>query len=132
MLRISRYLAVIFAVCLAVGETALNWEQWQFWPLWAVDYLIVIWLLIAAWLAGRSGSGHHLPAAWAFTTGVLYMAFFGGLDELRSQSRPVSDHAVVMSLIALMLLLAVFGLVCSVAAVSRATARQNKTGSESD
>ncbi|MBI4660449.1 MAG: hypothetical protein HY735_16555 [Verrucomicrobia bacterium] len=116
MLRISRYIATFFALCLAVGETALNWGHWQFWPLWVVDYAIVVWLLVAVWLARRPSAGHHLATAWAFAAGVFYIALFGGLDDLRRTSQPISESAVLLSLIGSMLVLSLIGLGCSIIA----------------
>ena len=119
MLRVSRYLATLFAVCLAIGETTLNWGHWQFWPLWLVDYGIVVWLLTAVWLTRHPHASHHLTTAWAFAVGVLYMALFGGLDELFRSSQSISEHTVVLSLIGVMLAWSLIGLGCSIVASRR-------------
>ena len=76
----SRYVAVVFAIALGIGEAVINWGRWQYAPLWIVDYVIVAWLLWA-FVSTRGGHRIHLLlAAWAFTAGVFYMALFINLD----------------------------------------------------
>ena len=76
----SRFIAVLFAIGLGIGETVINWGRWQYAPLWIVDYVIVAWLLYA-FVSTRAGQRIHLLlAAWAFTAGVFYMALFVSLD----------------------------------------------------
>jgi hypothetical protein len=128
MLRASRYIASLFAVCLAIGETMLNWGHWQFWPLWVVDYVIAVWLLIAVWLTRRPGASHHLTTAWAFTAGVLYMALFGGMDELRRSSHQGSEDVVFMWLVAGMLGVSLLGLGFSMGASSRSNSHDEIAG----
>jgi hypothetical protein len=81
-LRISRYLAVAFALILAVVEAALNMSQphWQYAPLWIIDYVIVAALLVAFWMTRKPGHASLLMAAWALAAGVFYMALFISLD----------------------------------------------------
>ena len=33
-------MAIVFSVVLAIVETYLNWGDWQYAPLWIVDYMI--------------------------------------------------------------------------------------------
>jgi hypothetical protein len=76
----SRYIAVLFAIGLGIGEAVINWGRWQYAPLWIVDYVIVAWLLYA-FVSTRAGHRIHLLlAAWAFTAGVFYMVLFISLD----------------------------------------------------
>lgn len=70
--RINRTLAFLFAVGLGIGETILNWGHWQYAPLWIVDYMIVVWLLIGAF--HKDNAAAVLTGAWAFAFGVMYMA----------------------------------------------------------
>ena len=104
-LALSRYIAIVFAVGLGIGEAVINWGRWQYAPLWIVDYVIVAWLLWGV-IATRAGERVHLLlAAWAFTAGVFYMALFVGLDpELGATISPV-----LLSLTGLMLAAAVAG-----------------------
>lgn len=107
MLNLSRYLALFFAIGLGLGEAVINWGNWQFAPLWIVDYLIVVWLLVGFRLTRNGRSLPVLMSGWAFTAGVFYMALFISLDP---QLNLKSDRGL-LSLIALMLLLAVGGFV---------------------
>lgn len=101
----SRYIAVVFAVGLGVGEAVVNWGQWQYAPLWIVDYVIVAWLLYA-FVSTRAGEHiHRLLAAWAFTAGVFYVALFISLDpQLGLAASPV-----LLSLIGVMLAASIAG-----------------------
>lgn len=111
MLAWSRYSALVFAIGLAIGEAAINWGHWQWWPLWVVDYGIVLWLL-AAFLASRNPArAHTLTSAWAFAFGVFYIALFATLEQIR-QGRIDSDgKTVLIVLMAIMMVLAALGVV---------------------
>ena len=101
----SRYLAVLFASGLGIGEAVINWGHWQYAPLWIIDYVIVAWLLWAV-VSTRAGQRIHLLlAAWAFTSGVFYMALFVSLDP---QVGPVVNP-VLLSLIGVMFAASVTG-----------------------
>ena len=101
----SRYIAVLFAIGLGIGEAVMNWGRWQYAPLWIVDYIIVAWLLYA-FVSTRAGRRIHLLlAAWAFTAGVFYMALFISLDpELGLTVDPV-----LLSLMGVMLAASIAG-----------------------
>jgi hypothetical protein len=60
-------------------------SDWQFAPLWIVDYVCSAWLLAGFWLTRQRKNIPSLIGAWAFATGVFYMALFVSLDpELAS------------------------------------------------
>jgi hypothetical protein len=101
----SRYIAVLFAIGLGIGEAVINWGRWQYAPLWIVDYVIVAWLLWA-FVSTRAGQRIHLLlAAWAFTSGVFYMALFISLDPQLG----LTLSPVLLSLIGVMLAASVAG-----------------------
>jgi hypothetical protein len=101
----SRYIAVLFAIGLGIGEAVINWGRWQYAPLWIVDYVIVAWLLWA-FVSTRAGQRIHLLlAAWAFTSGVFYMALFTSLDPQLG----LTVSPVLLSLIGVMLAASVAG-----------------------
>jgi hypothetical protein len=106
-LTLSRYIALLFAIGLGIGEAVINWGQWQFAPLWIVDYVIVGWLLWG-FVSTRAGPLriHRLLAAWAFTAGVFYMALFGSLDPQLA----LNVSPVLLSLMGGMLAASVVGL----------------------
>ena len=111
LLACSRYLALVFAIGLGIGEVAINWGHWQYAPLWIVDFIIVGWLL---WAFFRTRSGNHvyiLLGGWAFTAGIFYMALFVSLDP----AIPVHMRAamVLLVLIGLMLGLSIIGFLCA-------------------
>lgn len=109
MLAWSRYSALVFAIGLAIGEAVINWGHWQWWPLWVVDYGIVLWLL-AAFVASRNPArAHALTSAWAFAFGVFYVALFATLERVRQGEAKFSEHSVVITLMALMMVLAAAG-----------------------
>jgi hypothetical protein len=83
-LRVSRWLALVFAIVLAVVEALINESRpdgkWQYAPLWIIDYVIVAALLLGFWLNRKRGHEPTLVLAWALGAGVFYMALFVGLD----------------------------------------------------
>ncbi|MCC6797509.1 MAG: hypothetical protein IT366_20515 [Candidatus Hydrogenedentes bacterium] len=109
MLAWSRYSALVFAIGLAIGEAVINWGHWQWWPLWVVDYGIVVWLL-AAFLASRNPArAHALTSAWAFAFGVFYIALFATLEQIRQGRLESAGRTVVIVLMAIMMMLAAVG-----------------------
>lgn len=114
-LVVSRYLALLFALGLAIGETIVSWGNWQFAPLWIVDYLMVIWLLYASYKTRQSEHPYWLLAAWAFTLGVFYMDLFVYADpQIPAHVRPAP---VVMALIVLCLVVSLVGFLITLLAM---------------
>jgi hypothetical protein len=111
LLTACRYLALVYAIGLAIGETVINssQEQWQYAPLWIIDYLIVAYLLAGFWVTRR---GRYIPvlmSAYALSTGVLYIALFLNFDpELPEVAR---GQGIIVALIGLVLGVSVVGLV---------------------
>ena len=111
LLACSRYLALLFAIGLGIGEAVLNWGHWQYAPLWIVDYIIVAWL-IWAFFKTRSGDHvHTLLSGWAFAAGIFYMALFISLDPAIPAHMRVG--ASLLFLIGLMLGLSIAGFLCA-------------------
>jgi hypothetical protein len=111
LLTCCRYLALVYAVGLAIGETVLNTThgQWQYAPMWVIDYVIVAYLLAGYWATRRGKYVPVLMSAFALSTGVLYMAFFMNFDpDLPDAAR---GPGVVVALIGLVLAVSVVGLV---------------------
>src|SRR3954465_9527249 len=96
---VSRYLALLYAIGLAIGETIISWNNWQFAPLYIVDYLMVVCLLYAFFQTRNAENLHTLLAAWAFSLGVFYMALF--MNLVPQLSHPMKPGPVVMALIVL-------------------------------
>jgi hypothetical protein len=96
---ISRYLALLFGIGLAIGETIVSWGHWQFAPLWIVDYLTSTCLLWAYSKTRKAESVYFLLVAWAFSVGVFYMDLFVNLDP--NLPPPFRPGSILMALIAL-------------------------------
>jgi hypothetical protein len=104
---VSRYLAVLFAFGLAIGETIISWGHWQFAPLWIIDYLTAICLLYAFYMTRSGEKPWALMAAWAFSLGVFYMDLFVNIDpHLPANLRP---DPVVIWLIVLCIVVSLAG-----------------------
>jgi hypothetical protein len=121
----SRYTALVFAIGLAIGEAAINWGHWQWWPLWVVDYGIVVWLLFAFWATREGKRAHALSTAWAFAFGVFYIALFATLDRIRETEAQFGEKPVVIVLMGIMMILAAMG-VASAAYAQRVAQRQGE------
>src|SRR5688572_19900011 len=97
LLTACRYLALAYAIGLAIGEAVINsnQEHWQYAPLWIIDYVIATYLLVGFWASRR---GRYLPilmSAYALSAGVLYIAFFLNLDsDLPEAAR---EHGIVFT-----------------------------------
>jgi hypothetical protein len=112
----SRWLALVFAIVLAIAEAVLNESRpdgkWQYAPLWIIDYVIVAALLLGFWLTRRRGHEPVLIMAWALAAGVFYLALFTNLSPELAQNQPGNDPGrnLFLTLVASCLGLQVLGL----------------------
>lgn len=107
--KINRILAFLFATGLGIGETIINWGHWQYAPLWIVDYVIVIWLLVGAFKKVNAAS--VLKSAWAFAFGVMYMALAVVTDPANQEM--MKTPAILKFLIGLLAALSLAGVALS-------------------
>jgi len=115
LIVVARYLALLFAIGLGIGETIISWGHWQFAPLWIVDYLMVVLLLFAYYKTAKAGHAYTLLAAWAFAAGVFYMDLFVYADpQIPAHLRPAP---LVMGLIVLCLVSSLVGFFSALFAV---------------
>jgi hypothetical protein len=126
-LALCRYLALGFAVVLAVVEALLNigrpGPDWQYAPLWIIDYVIVGTLLMGFWLTRRPGHPTGvavLIVGWALAAGVFYMALFMSLDPEANRG-PEGANPTLLGLSALALAVQALGLGLAVHAHHRST-----------
>jgi hypothetical protein len=110
LLTSCRCLALLYAVGLAIGETVINTsqDQWQYAPMWLIDYVIVVFLLVGFWITRR---GRHVPiltSAYALSTGVMYVVFFQGLDPDMPEAAQL--HGTLLALVGLVFGISVIGL----------------------
>jgi hypothetical protein len=118
---VSRYLALLFAIGLAIGETIISWGHWQFAPLFIIDYLTAACLLYAFYTTSRTEKPYALLAAWAFSLGVFYMDLFVNLDpQVTPSLRPAP---IVMWLMVLCIVVSLAGFLAALFA-TRAQARK--------
>jgi len=119
----NRILAISYAVGLGIGETALNWGNWQYAPLWIVDYMIVAALLYGALQPSIEKSASILKAAWSFAFGVMYMALFISIDPAMMVFFEAPD--VIIMLMALLVSLSVVGFILAI--LTEKTIRQHQS-----
>jgi hypothetical protein len=82
MLRYAALMALIYSAGLAGFETLVNWGQWQWWPLWLVDYVAAAMLAVGAIGVIRhySAGAAMLAAAWGFALGMMWMSLAGNIE----------------------------------------------------
>ena len=102
-------MAIVFSLVLAIVETYLNWGDWQFAPLWIVDYLIVIVLLLGVFVC-KQNQKKILLLGWSFSAGVMYMALFLHFD-LVSGLTLVQEDINILFAIGLALGISLIGIV---------------------
>lgn len=78
--KINLTIAALYSIILSVTEAALNWGDWQYAPLWIVDYLIVLILLSAVFIFKDKIQKYLLLTGWSFSAGVMYMVLFINLE----------------------------------------------------
>jgi MFS family permease len=115
LLKLARYLALVYAVALAVAEAVINSSrgEWQYAPMWIIDYVIVAGLLAGVWATRR---GRYIPilmAAYALSAGVLYIAFFLSFDP--ELPEPAREGGIVVVLMGAALAASIAGLIGSTA-----------------
>jgi len=89
MVKPNRLLALVYAVLLGVGETWLNWGNWQYAPLWVVDYFVVLWLLCGAIVQDQRKSTFILMGGWSFSLAMMYMAIAIMTDPNNVNHQPI-------------------------------------------
>ena len=107
--KINLIVATLYSIILAIVEAILNWGDWQYAPLWIVDYLIVIILLSAVFVFKKNIQRLMLLLGWSFSAGVNYMALFISLDPNGLNSPDIDGKlplfvvATVVSIVGLLL-----------------------------
>tara|TARA_B100001964_G_C14047575_1_gene515477 strand:+ start:312 stop:656 length:345 start_codon:yes stop_codon:yes gene_type:complete len=78
--KINLTIAVLYSIILGATEAFINWGDWQYAPLWIVDYLIVLILLSAVFIFKDKIQKYLLLTGWSFSAGVMYMVLFINLE----------------------------------------------------
>ena len=106
--KINLIIATLYSIILGIVEAVLNWDNWQYAPLWVVDYLIVLILLSAVFLFKENIQRLMLLLGWAFSSGVMYMVLFINLEP--GTSLNILDKNILFT-VALALLISLVGIV---------------------
>jgi hypothetical protein len=131
MRTFAAWLALAFAVFLAVAEVMRNSGVVQWWPFWVVDYIAVGLLLWGAaavlWTPSVNRGGGILTAGWGFAAAMFWMSFFGHVDEVMrsgvavdiTNAQSAVDEPVLTLIIGVLFGITVLGLVTSLLAEVR-------------
>lgn len=105
--------ATLYSIILAIVEAILNWGDWQYAPLWIVDYLIVIILLSAVFVFKKNIQRLMLLLGWAFSAGVMYMVLFINLEPIPTAVASPNIEGK-LSLVGLALIISIIGIVLTI------------------
>ena len=108
--KINYTIAVLYSIILSVTEVALNWGDWQYAPLWIVDYLIVLILLLAVFIFKDNIQKYLLLTGWSFSAGVMYMVLFINLEP--ETTLTVLDYNTLLA-VSVALIVSIFGVLLS-------------------
>lgn len=102
-IRWNAYLAILFGLLLAAGETYRRWGEFGHWSRWMDDYIIGISLILPAILVlkGRHQVLTFLIGAWGFAAGLLYGSFFSKVQDLSNIRQSNFEPGLLVSLIGL-------------------------------
>ena len=111
--KINLVFATLYSIILAIVEAILNWGDWQYAPLWIVDYLIVIILLSAVFVFKKNIQRLMLLLGWAFSAGVMYMALFINLEPIPTNIASPNIEGK-LPLVGLALMVSIVGIVLTI------------------
>ena len=105
--------ALGFGIFLALAETCRRWGNWPFLPFLLDDWIAGLLLVYGAararrdWATGRP----YQVAGWSFTSGMMYMSFFGHLEHWsQPPERGWVPHEALVGIIGVLFALALSGL----------------------
>ena len=111
--KINLIVATLYSIILAIVEVMLNWGDWQYAPLWIVDYLIVIILLSAVFVFKNNIQRLMLLLGWAFSSGVMYMALFINLEPIPTTVKSPNVEGI-LPLVGLALVVSIIGVILTI------------------
>ena len=117
--------AILYSIIIVVIETSMNiyWDDWSFYPLWIIDYLIAIILLSAVFIFKMDIQNSMLLIGWTLSVGVTYMALFISLDPNGLKSE---DIEIKLPLFILALIVSIFGLILTIIDLQKINHLNNK------
>ena len=111
--KINLITATLYSIILGIVEIILNWGNWQYGPLWIVDYIIVIILLSAVFVFKENTQRLMLLLGWAFSAGVMYMVLFINLEPIPTTIASPNVEGI-LPLIGLALMVSIIGVVLTI------------------
>tara|TARA_B100000965_G_C19288764_1_gene624884 strand:- start:107 stop:481 length:375 start_codon:yes stop_codon:yes gene_type:complete len=110
MKKLNLIVASVYSISLIIYETIMNfyWDDWGFYPLWIIDYLIALTLILAVCFFKNKTQNLVLLIGWCLSLGITYMAFFISLDPNGLSSPDIESK---LPLMASALLVSAFGLI---------------------
>ena len=123
--KINLMVAILYSIIIVVIETSMNvyWDDWSFYPLWIIDYLIAIILLSAVFIFKNNIQNSMLLMGWSLSVGVTYMALFISLDPNGLKSEDIETK---LPLFILALIVSIFGLTLTIIDLQKTNHLDNK------
>ena len=123
--KINLIVAILYSIIIIVIETSMNvyWDDWSFYPLWIIDYLIAIILLSAVFIFKNNIQNSMLLMGWSLSVGVTYMALFISLDPNGLKSEDIETK---LPLFILALIVSIFGLILTIIDLQKINHLNNK------
>ena len=123
--KINLMVAILYSIIIVVIETSMNiyWDDWSFYPLWIIDYLIAIILLSAVFIFKKNIQNSMLLIGWSLSVGITYMALFISLDPNGLKSE---DIEIKLPLFILALIVSIFGLILTIIDLQKINHLNNK------
>jgi len=123
--KINLMVAILYSIIIIVIETSMNvyWDDWSFYPLWIIDYLIAIILLSAVFIFKKYIQNSMLLMGWSLSVGVTYMALFISLDPNGLKSEDIETK---LPLFILALIVSIFGLILTIIDLQKINHLDNK------
>ena len=123
--KINLMVAISYSIIIVVIETSMNvyWDDWSFYPLWIIDYLIAMILLSAVFIFKNNIQNSMLLMGWSLSVGVTYMALFISLDPNGLKSEDIETK---LPLFILALIVSIFGLILTIIDLQKINHLDNK------
>ena len=123
--KINLMIAILYSIIIVVIETFMNiyWDDWSFYPLWIIDYMIAIILLSAVFIFKNNIQNSILLMGWSLSVGVTYMALFISLDPNGLKSEDIETK---LPLFILAVIVSIFGLILTIIDLQKINHLYNK------
>ena len=123
--KINLMISISYSIIIVMIETSMNvyWDDWSFYPLWIIDYLIAIILLSAVFIFKNNIQNSMLLIGWSLSVGVTYMALFISLDPNGLKSEDIETK---LPLFILALIVSIFGLILTIIDLQKINHLDNK------